>query len=138
MFIKIGVPKMFVTEKAIFRNSYFQRTPLTGCYCILLEPEPPVFQNIANHSTDFTKKFNQEYLKRVFNSNILWNLEFAMFDFIRYKTLAYRARFPYSSLMLTKQNKICLLWFTTFTVFASFMQNRHHNFFPTMTLTISL
>ena len=50
---------MLATETAIFRNNYFQRTPLTGCYSILLkrlEPEPLVFENIANHSDDFTKK----------------------------------------------------------------------------------
>ena len=50
---------MFATETAIFRNNYFQRTPLTGCYPILLkclEPEPLVFENIANHSDDFPKK----------------------------------------------------------------------------------
>ena len=57
---------MFVTGKAIFRNSYFQRTPLTGCYCILLEPEPPVFENIANHSTDFTKKVQSRIFKMRF------------------------------------------------------------------------
>ena len=58
MFLKIGVPKMLATETAIFRNRYFQKTSLTGCYCILLkrlEPEPLVFENIANHSSDFTK-----------------------------------------------------------------------------------
>ena len=50
MFLKIGVPKILATEIAIFRNSYFQRTSLTSCYCILLmrlEPEPLVFENIA-------------------------------------------------------------------------------------------
>ena len=57
---------MFVTEKAIFRNSYFQRTPLTGCYCILLEPETPLFENIANHSTDFTKKVQSRIFKMRF------------------------------------------------------------------------
>ena len=60
MFLEIGVPKMLATETAIFRNNYFQRTPLTGCYSILLrrlEPEQPlVFENIANHCNDFTKK----------------------------------------------------------------------------------
>ena len=50
---------MLATETAIFRKNYFQRTPLTGCYSILLkrpEPEPLVFDNIASHSDDFTKK----------------------------------------------------------------------------------
>ena len=50
---------MLATETAIFRNNYFQRTPLTGWYSILLkhlEPEPLVFENIANHSDSFTKK----------------------------------------------------------------------------------
>ena len=50
---------MLATETAIFRNNYFQRTPLTGCYSILLkrlEQEPLVFGNIANHSDNFTKK----------------------------------------------------------------------------------
>ena len=61
MFLKIGVPKMLETETDIFRNSYFQRIPLTGCYCILLkwlEPKPLVFENIANHFADFTKTHN--------------------------------------------------------------------------------
>ena len=44
MFLEIGVPKMLAT----------------GCYSILLkrlEPEQPlVFENIANHCNDFTKK----------------------------------------------------------------------------------
>ena len=59
MFLEIGVPKMLATEAVIFRNNYFQRTALTGCYSILLkrlQPEPLVFENIANHSDDFTKK----------------------------------------------------------------------------------
>ena len=30
MFLEIGVPKVLTTETAIFRNHYFQRTPLTG------------------------------------------------------------------------------------------------------------
>ena len=60
MFLEIGVPKMLATETAIFRNNYFQRTPLTGCYSILLRRLEPVplenIENIANHSADFTKK----------------------------------------------------------------------------------
>ena len=112
-FVKIGVPKKLATEATIFSNSYFQRKPLTGCYCILpkrLETEPPVFENIANHSADFTKNAqSRTYFKCIFNSNILWNLEFAIFDFIRQTTLVYSVRFPYSSLMRAKQNKICLL-----------------------------
>ena len=59
MFLEIGVPKMLATKTAIFRNNYFQRTPLTGCYSLLLkrlEPEHLVLENIANHSDDFTKK----------------------------------------------------------------------------------
>ena len=70
MFLEIGVPKMLATETAIFRNNYFQRTPLTGCYPILLkclEPEPLVFENIANHSDDFTKK-------RTFKTHISTNI----------------------------------------------------------------
>ena len=70
-----GVPKKLATETAIFSNSYFQRKPLTGCYCISLkglEPEPPVFENIANHSADFTKNVqSRTYFKCIFNSNIL-------------------------------------------------------------------
>ena len=59
MFLEIGVPKMLATETAIFRNNYFQRTPLTGCYHTLLKRfglEPLMFDNIANYSDDFTKK----------------------------------------------------------------------------------
>ena len=110
---KNGVPKMLTAESAIFRKSCFERTPLTGWYCILLkrlEPEPLVFENIANHSADFIKNTqSRTYFKCIFNSNILWNLEFAIFDFTRYKTLAHGARFPYSSLMRTEQNQIYLL-----------------------------
>ena len=98
------------TETAIFRKSYFERTPLTGCYCILLkrlEPEPLVFENIANHSADFIKNAqSRTYFKCIFNSNILWNLEFAILDFTRYKTLVHGARFPYSNLM-----RIYLIYF---------------------------
>ena len=71
---------MLATETAIFRNSYFQRTPLTGCYRKLLKrlkPEPLVFGNIANHSADFTKKAQSRTFKAHFNSELLWNLEFA-------------------------------------------------------------
>ena len=104
---------MLATETAIFRKSYFEGTPLTGCYFILLkrlEPEHLVFENIANHSADFFKNAQlRTCFKCIFNSNILWNLEFAIFDFTRYKTLVHGARFPYSSLMRTEQNQIYLL-----------------------------
>ena len=120
MLLKIGVPKMLATETAIFRKSYFERTPLTGCYCILLkrlEPETLVFENIANSFANFIKNAqSRTYFKCIFNSNILWNLEFAIFDFTRCKTLVHGAWFHYSSLMRTKQNQIYLLWFTAFIV----------------------
>ena len=91
MFLKIDVPKMLATETVILRNSYFQREPLTGCYCISfkrLEPDPLVFENIANHSADLTKNVHSRtYLKRILNSNILWNLDFAIFDLAMYKRL---------------------------------------------------
>ena len=113
MLLKTDVPKMLATETAIFRKSYFERTPLTGCYCILLkrlEQEPLVFENIANHSTDFIKNAqSRTYFKCICNSNSLWNLEFAIFDFTKYKTLVHGARFPYSSLMRTEQSQIYLL-----------------------------
>ena len=57
-----------------------------------------------------------------FNSNTLWNLEFAIFDFTRYKTLFHRARCPDSSLIRTKQDQVCLLWFTSFTVLCKFYE----------------
>ena len=69
MFLKIGVPKVLTIEIAIFRNSYFQRTPITGYCCILLkrlEPEPLVFENIANHSADFTKNAHSRTFKMHF------------------------------------------------------------------------
>ena len=91
----------------------FLRTPLTGCYYILfkcLEPESLLFENIINLSADCIKNAqSRTYFKCIFNSNILWNLEFAIFDFTRYKTLVHGARFPYSSLMRTEQNQIYLL-----------------------------
>ena len=108
---------MLATEAAIFRKSYFEGTPLIGCYCILLkhlEPEPLVFENIANHSADFIKNAqSRTYFKCIFNSNIMWNLGFAIFDFTRYKTLVHSARFSYSSLMRTKQksNLFTLIYF---------------------------
>ena len=124
MLLKIGVPKMLTTETAIFRNSYFQRASLTGCYCILLkrlEPEPLVFENIANHSADLTKNAqSRTYLKRIFNTNILWNLKFAVFNLTRCKTLVQCARFPHSSLMTTKQNQF--IWFTSFTALCKFYE----------------
>ena len=101
---------MLATETAIFRNSYFQKTSLIGCYCALLkrlEPELLVFENIANHSARKTP--NQGPLERIFNSSISWNLEFAILGFTRYKNLAHSARFPYNSLMRTKENQIYLL-----------------------------
>ena len=111
--LKIGVPKMLAAETAIFTKSYFERTPLTSCYCILLkrlEPELVVFENIANNSADFNKNAQSStYLKRIFNSNILCNLEFVIFDFTRYKILVHGAWFPYSSLMRMKQHQIYLL-----------------------------
>ena len=123
--LKNGSTEMLATETAIFRNSYFQRTPLTGSYSILLkclEPEPLAFENIAVFCWFYSKKSNQGHLKRIFNSHILWNLEFAIFDFTRYKTLTYTVRFPYSSLMHTKQIKICLLWFNFLTVLRKFYE----------------
>ena len=109
MFLKIGVPKMLAIETAIFRKSYFERTSLT-ILIKRLEAEPLVFENIANHSTDFIKNAqSRTYFKYIFNSNIFCNLEFAIFDFTRYKTLVHGARFPYSSLMRTEQSQIYLL-----------------------------
>ena len=124
---------MLATEIAILRNNYFERTPLTGCYSILLkrlEPEPLVFENIANHSADFIKNAqSRTYFKCIFNSNILWNLEFAIFDFTRYKTLAHGARFPNGSMMRTEQNQIYLLRFTSFTVLCKFYEKSTLRFF---------
>ena len=102
---------MLATETAILRKNYFERTPLTSHILLKrLEPEPLVFENIANHSADFIKNAqSRTYFKCIFNSNILWNLEFAIFDFTRYKTLVLGARFQYSSLMCMEQNQIYLL-----------------------------
>ena len=44
---------------------------------------------------DFTKNSQAKTFKTHFNTNTLWNLEFAVFDFTKYKTLVHRARFPY-------------------------------------------
>ena len=74
---------------------------------------------------------NQGHLKRIFNSNILWNLVFVIFDFTRCKTLVHSTRFLYSSLMRTKQNQIYLLWFTFFTVLCKFCEKSTPRlFFP--------
>ena len=123
---------MLATGATIFRNSCFQRTPLTGCHCILL--------SVLNQNLQCSrilqiillillKTPNQEHLKRTLNSNILCNLKFAIFDFIMYKTLVYSVRFPYSSFMRTKQNKVCLFDLLPLLFFASFMKNQHHDFF---------
>ena len=45
---------------------------------------------------DFTKNGQAKTFKTHFNTNTLWNLEFAIFDFTKYKTLVHRARFPYT------------------------------------------
>ena len=68
---------MLVTETAIFRNSYSQRAPLTGCYCILLkrrESEPPVFENIANHSDDVEFRICVQEVK-----NLMFPVELTVF-----------------------------------------------------------
>ena len=81
MFLEIGVPKMLATKTAIFRNNYFQRTPLTGCYSILLkrlEPEPLVFENIANHPADFTKSTQLRTFKTHFQ--LQYFMEFRIFN----------------------------------------------------------
>ena len=130
MLLKIGVPKMLKTATAIFRKSYFQeRTPLTGCYCILLkglEPEPLVFENIANHSAGFIKNAqSRTYFKCIFTSNILWNLEFAIFDFTRYKTLVHGILIA----VWCVRNKIKFIYFhlLPLLLFASFTKN-HRTF----------
>ena len=75
------------------------------------------------------KNAHSKTFKRHFNTNTLWNLEFAIFDFTRYKTLFHRARFPYSSLNCTKQNQIYLLWFTSITVLCKFYEKPTLRFF---------
>ena len=123
---------MFATETAIFRNNYFQRTPLTGCYSILLSVLNQnlyclrILQIIVKI---LLKNAHSKTFKRHFNTNTLWNLEFAIFDFTRYKTLFHRARFPYSSLMHKKQNQIYLLRFTSFTVLCKFYEKSTLRFF---------
>ena len=72
---------------------------------------------------------NRGHLKRIFNSNILWNLVFVIFDFTRCKTLVHSTRFLYSSLMRTKQNQIYLLWFTSFTALCKFYEKLTLRFF---------
>ena len=132
MFLEIGVPKMLSKETSIFRNNYFQRTPLTGCYSILLSVLNQnlyclrILQIIVKI---LLKNAHSKTFKRHFNTNTLWNLEFAIFDFTRYKTLFHRARFPYGSLNCTKQNQIYLLWFTSITVLCKFYEKPTLRFF---------
>ena len=105
------------TETAIFRKSYFERTPLTGCYCILLkrlEPEPLVFENIANHSADFIKNAqSRTYFKCIFNSNILWNLGVAIFDLYQVQKSCARYQVPLQQFDAygTKSNLFTLIYF---------------------------
>ena len=99
-------------QKQLFSGKAILKEHLSALILLLkrLEPEHLVFENIANHSADFFKNAQlRTCFKCIFNSNILWNLEFAIFDFTRYKTLVHGARFPYSSLMRTEQNQIYLL-----------------------------
>ena len=106
VFLKCWQQKQLFSGKAILKEHL---SPLT-ILLKRLEPEHLVFENIANHSADLIKNAqSRTYFKCIFNSNILWNLEFAIFDFTRYKTLVHGARFPYSSLMRTEQNQIYLL-----------------------------
>ena len=119
MSLKCCPQKQLFSGKAILKEHL---SPLT-ILLKRLEPEPLVFENIANHSADFIKNTqSRTYFKCIFNSNILWNLEFAIFDFTRYTTLAHGARSPYSSLMRTEQNQIYLLSFTSFTVLCNFYE----------------
>ena len=131
--LKIGVPKMLAAETAIFTKSYFERTPLTSCYCILLkrlEPESLVFENIANDSAGFIENAqSRTYFKYIFNSNILWNLEFEIFDFTRYKTLVHGARFPPAAWCVRNKTKFIYFDLLPLLFFASFMKHHHHNTF---------
>ena len=58
---------MLATETAIFRNSYFQRALSLGAILLnRLEVEPLVFENITNHSADFTKNAQSRTFKTHF------------------------------------------------------------------------
>ena len=111
MFLKIDIPKM-LQQKQLFSGKAILKEHLSPLTLLLkrLKPEPLVLENIANHSANLSKNAQSRmYFKCIFNSNILWNLEFAIIEFTRYKTLVHGARFPYSSLMRTEQNQIYLL-----------------------------
>ena len=105
------------TETVIFRKSYFERTPLTGCYCMLLkrlEPEPIVFENIANHSAYFIKSAqSRTHVKYIFNSNILWNLEFCNIWFYQIQNSCARRQVPLQQFDAhgAKSNLFSLIYF---------------------------
>ena len=133
MLLKIGVPKMLATETAIFRNRYFQKTSLTCCYCILLkrlEPEPLVFENIANHSAHFIKNAqSRTYFKCILTriSCGIWNLQYLILPGTKFLCTA-----PGS---LTAdwcvRNKVKFIYFDLLLLlfFVIFMKNHHHNTF---------
>ena len=119
MFLKCWQQKQLFSGKAILKEHL---SPLT-ILLKRLEPEPLMFENIANHSSGIIKNAqSRTYFKCIFTSNILWNLESAIFDFTRYKTLVHGITFPYSSLMRTEQNQIYLLSFTSFTALCNFYE----------------
>ena len=56
MFLKIGVPKM-LQQKQLFSGKAILKEHLSPLTLLLkrLEPEPLVFENIANHFANFIK-----------------------------------------------------------------------------------
>ena len=71
MFPKIGVPKMLATETAFSGRAILKEhfSPLT-IFLKRLEPEPLVFENIANHSADFIKNVQSRTYFKAFLTRI--------------------------------------------------------------------
>ena len=127
MFLKCWQQKQLFSGTAIFKEHlslaatlYYLSVLNQNLYCLR------ILQIIVKI---LLKNAHSKTFKRHFNTNTLWNLEFAIFDFTRYKTFVHRARFPYSSLMRAKQNQIYLLWFISVTVLCKFHKKSTPRFF---------
>ena len=127
MFLKCWQHRQLFSGAAIFKE--YLSLAATVCYLSDLNQNLWCLRILQIILLILLKTPNRGHLKRIFNSNILRNLKFALFDFTRYKTLFHSARFPYSRLMRTKQNQIYLLWFTSFTALCKFCENSTPRFF---------
>ena len=134
MLFKIGVPKMLATETAIFKKNYFERTPLTGCNCILLKSA--LNQNIQCLRIlqiillILLKTPNQGPISNAFLTPIfcgIQNLKYLILPGIKILCTTPGSLTAVSCV----RNKIKFIYFDLLPLlfFASFMKNHHHNTF---------